>query len=73
MWNDMPVKNYDFQAPLGQFGQIRPQYYRLRRLHLFLHDFGAQLADMATVLPDVRPQGKDDVDDAPLGRPLQWP
>jgi hypothetical protein len=23
-YNDMPVKNYDFQAPLGQFGQIRP-------------------------------------------------
>jgi beta-galactosidase len=61
-WNDMPVKNYDFQAPLGEFGQIRPHYYWLRRLHLFLHDFGAQLAEMATALPDVRPQGKDDVE-----------
>ena len=40
MWNDMPVKNYDFQAPLGASGQIRPHYYLLRRLHLFLHDFG---------------------------------
>ncbi len=60
MWNDMPVKNYDFQAPLGEYGQIRPHYYLLRRLHLFLHDFGAQLADTATVLPDDRPRGKDD-------------
>jgi len=60
-WNDMPVKNYDFQAPLGQFGQIRPHYYWLRRLHWFLHDFGAQLADTTTTLPDVRPLGKDDV------------
>ena len=33
--NDMPVKNYDFQAPLGEYGQIRPQYHWLRRLHLF--------------------------------------
>jgi len=32
-WNDMPVKNYDFQGPLGQYGQIREQYHRLRRLH----------------------------------------
>ena len=60
-WNDMPVKNYDFQAPLGQYGQIRPQYYLLRRLHHFLHDFGADLAGMATYLPDQRPAGKDDL------------
>jgi beta-galactosidase len=60
MWNDMPVKNYDFQAPLGQYGQIRPHYHLLRRLHLFLQDFGPQLAEMDTVFPDVRPTGKED-------------
>ncbi|HEY0864569.1 MAG TPA: beta-galactosidase [Lacunisphaera sp.] len=59
-WNDMPVKNYDFQTALGQYGQVRPQFYGLRPLHLFLHDFGGRLAGMATVLPDVRPAGKDD-------------
>jgi len=59
-WNDMPVKNYDFQAPLGQFGQIRPQYHLLRRLHLFLHDFGSALARMPAALPDQRPDGRDD-------------
>ncbi len=41
---DMPVKNYDFQAPLGEYGQLRPQYHWLRRLHLFLHDYGNALA-----------------------------
>ena len=59
-WNDMPVKNYDFQAPLGQYGQIREQFYALRPLHLFLHNFGDQLAGMDTALPDVRPNGKND-------------
>src|SRR6185312_15700444 len=59
-WNDMPVKNYDFQAPLGQYGQVRPQYQMLRRLHLFLHTFGSALTGMDTFLPDVRPTGKDD-------------
>jgi hypothetical protein len=60
-WNDMPVKNYDFQAPLGEYGQIRPQYHLLRRLHLFLHEWGPSLAQMGVALPDVRPAGKDDV------------
>src|SRR5439155_11532330 len=26
-------RSYDFQAPLGEFGQVRPHYYMLRRLH----------------------------------------
>ena len=45
-WNDVPVKTYDFQAPLGEYGQIRPHYHILRRMHLFMKDFGAQLAGM---------------------------
>lgn len=60
-WNDMPVKNYDFQTALGQYGQVRPQFHGLRPLHLFLHSYGANFARLATVLPDVRPAGKDDV------------
>ncbi len=61
-WNDMPVKNYDFQAPLGQYGQIRQQYHHLRRLHLFLHEWGPALADMPATMPDQRPHGKNDFD-----------
>ena len=52
---DLPVKSYDFNAPLGEFGQINPQYYWLRRLHLFLHDFGAPLSQMPATLPAIRP------------------
>jgi hypothetical protein len=59
-YNDMPVRNYDFQAPLGAFGQERPHYNLLRRLHLFLRDYGEGLARMDTALPDVRPVGKSD-------------
>jgi beta-galactosidase len=60
-WNDMPVKNYDFQTALGQYGQVRPQFYALRPLHLFLHSFGDRLAGMDTVLPAIRPAGKNDL------------
>lgn len=50
-YNDLPVKTYDFQAPLGEFGQTNPQYYTLRRLHLFMQDFGEMLAPMEARFP----------------------
>ena len=59
-YNDMPVMNYDFQAPIGEFGQLRPQYHLLRRIHLFLSDFGEGFAQMAAYLPDIRPGARDD-------------
>ena len=58
--NDLPEKTYDFNAPIGEYGQINPQYYWLRRLHLFLHDFGSSLSQMPTTLPDLRPADKND-------------
>ncbi|MFT3789217.1 MAG: beta-galactosidase [Tepidisphaeraceae bacterium] len=59
-WNDSPTRSYDFQAPLGQFGQVRPHFHLLRRLHSFLHDFGPALATTSVHLPDVLPEKKDD-------------
>ena len=61
-WNDLPVKDYDFQTALGQYGQIRPQYHLLRRLHLFLQAWGPELAEMPATMPDQRPNGRRDVD-----------
>ncbi|MDR0541224.1 MAG: beta-galactosidase, partial [Dysgonamonadaceae bacterium] len=31
-YNDLPAKTYDFQAPLGEFGQVNEHYHLLRRL-----------------------------------------
>ena len=50
-YNDMPVKNYDFQAPLGEFGQKNLHYYMLRPLHLFMNDWGEVLAPMEAHFP----------------------
>jgi hypothetical protein len=58
--NDLPEKTYDFQAPLGEYGQLRPHYHSLRRLHLFLADFGPRLATMPVTLPAIRPASQDD-------------
>lgn len=50
-YNDLPVKTYDFQAPLGEFGQKNPHYYLLRKLHLFMHDYAEVLAPMEASFP----------------------
>ena len=59
-YNDMPVKNYDFQAPLGEFGQTYPQYYMLRPLHLFMQDYGEELAPMEAQFPGAQNIRKGD-------------
>jgi beta-galactosidase len=58
--NDLPVKNYDFNAPIGEYGQLNPQYFWIRRLNLFLHDFGGMLAPMPAFFPDMQPEHKSD-------------
>jgi beta-galactosidase len=59
-WNDVPIISYDFQAPLGEYGQVRESYHALRPLHLFLRDFGPQLAPLPTYLPERMPASLDD-------------
>jgi len=58
--NDMPVKSYDFQAPLGEFGQMQDSFRALKIFHLFLDDFGSSLAPMTSYFPDQMPAGKED-------------
>lgn len=45
-------QNYDYQAPLGEFGQIRPSYHSLRLLHMFMNDFGDVFGPTQPVRPD---------------------
>lgn len=59
-YNDMPAKTYDFQAPLGEFGQAYPHYYSLRPLHLFMQDYGASLAPMEATFPAPQDIAKGD-------------
>ncbi len=59
--NDLPVMDYDFNAPLGACGQVRDHYHLLRQQHLFLRDFGHKLAVMRAFFPEQQPQSLDDV------------
>lgn len=48
----LPKISYDFQAPIGEYGQVREGYHRLKLLHYFVQDFQDILAPMATILPN---------------------
>lgn len=45
-------ESYDFQAPVSEFGLLRPSYRYLKILHSFVKDFGSELAQMAVFEPD---------------------
>lgn len=59
--NDCPIVSYDFQAPLGDCGQIRDSYYALKTLHRCIEAVGESLATSLAAFPDVMPTGSDDV------------
>lgn len=50
-YSDLPVLTYEYQSPLGEFGQKAPHYYTLRKLHLFMNSFGNMLAPMDAHFP----------------------
>ena len=58
--NDLPVKTYDFQAPLGEFGQPYPHYFSLRKLHMFMNDYAEILAPMEATFPSPQDIKKGD-------------
>lgn len=58
--NDLPVISYDFQAPIGEYGFVRPSYHYYRLLHLFLAQYGNELAVCTPHYPDVSPRDRKD-------------
>jgi beta-galactosidase len=60
--NDLPVKTYDFEAPLGEFGDERASLLKLKTWNYFLNDFGPVLAPMQPHRPATLPAGARDLD-----------
>lgn len=65
-WNDLPIIDYGFQAPFGEYGEPAPVLGHLRPFHYFLESYGAQLAPMTVRKPDVTPAAVDDL------KTLRW-
>jgi hypothetical protein len=47
-----PKLSYDFQAPLGEYGQVRDSFRRLRCIHFLTKTFEGILCTAKTILPD---------------------
>lgn len=56
--NNLPEINYDFRAPIRQFGTISDAYREIKLLAYFLQDFGDDIAGLeAEILPEmVKPE-----------------
>lgn len=48
----LPKINYDYQAPLGQYGRAKDHYFSLRLLHHFLASYGERLAPLGSILSE---------------------
>jgi hypothetical protein len=58
--NDLPQKTYDFQAPIGEFGDERESLLKLKLWNYFLNGFGAELAPMQPRRPQTVPSSPGD-------------
>jgi beta-galactosidase len=59
--NDLPIKSYDFQAPLGEFGEERASLRKLKIFNYFMNEFGADLAPMQVHAPKFTPADSSDL------------
>ncbi|HEY3706695.1 MAG TPA: beta-galactosidase [Terracidiphilus sp.] len=59
--NDLPIKSYDFQAPLSEFGEERESFRKMKVFQYFLNDFGDYLAPMVVHAPDRQPDNPRDL------------
>ncbi|MCR5824650.1 MAG: beta-galactosidase [Lachnospiraceae bacterium] len=50
--NDYTAIGYDFGTCLSSYGEVREQYRLLNLMHMFLKDFGEDLAKMPAVMPE---------------------
>ncbi|KDN55597.1 beta-galactosidase [Flavobacterium seoulense] len=47
----LPNKSYDYQAPIGEFGNVSSGYYPLKLINYFLKSYGNDLAPLYPILP----------------------
>ncbi len=59
--NDLPVLNYDFRAPVREYGQVSDTYKELKLYTMFLKEFGSELCEMPAVIPEDNPLNPNDL------------
>lgn len=61
--NDLPELNYDFRAPIREYGQVSETYKEIKLLTMFIKDFGGSLCKMPAIIPESNPLYPDNFKD----------
>ncbi len=67
---ELPVKSYDFRAPLGENGTPYESYFFMRELFNFVHLHGSELCGMETFIPKENPSTPENFKD--LRYSIRW-
>ncbi|MDO4292916.1 MAG: beta-galactosidase [Eubacteriales bacterium] len=59
--NDLPAKSYDFQTCIGESGELRPSFGRLKKPHLLAETFGEELAGSLAFFAEKQPESPEDL------------
>ncbi len=65
-YNDLPIIDYDFQAPFGAFGQTNPVANYIRPFHYLMASYGAALAQTTVFQPKGTSSDNEDL------KTLRW-
>lgn len=60
--SDVPELSYDFQAPIHEFGQIRPSFKEIKLIGMMVRDFGDDMALLETHIPVDEPRNAEDTE-----------
>ncbi len=61
--NDLPIRSYDFNAPIREFGQTSDAYRRIRMLSMFVHDYNDEICTAAYVAQPGNPEDPENLSD----------
>ena len=61
--NDLPEKNYDFRAPIREYGQVSDTLREIKLFSSFVHDFGEEFCSLAASIPADNPLQPDNFKD----------
>ena len=53
--NDLPVLNYDFRAPIGEYGDFGQTFNELKLFSMFVHEWGKDFCKMLPHIPEDNP------------------
>jgi hypothetical protein len=61
-FSNLPIKSYDFEAPIHESGKLNGSYGKLKKIHLLTKSFGESIAPAKSYFPDIVPQSPEDMD-----------